>query len=217
MPKKSRKTNDNEILWKVGTLILAITFIGTLYFSIQSTEDISGTSVEYNKLKTKYSNLLNELAMKEVLIDELTRKDCSTAPLQIKPKHQTFLFIGILSSPTNYERRQAVRSTWVNFIGDQQVVWKFFIGANLDKKNVEDKIVKEENQFNDIIRVPYTVEVYEKLIEKTLNVMKWVNENYEVSYFMKTDDDSFIRPDLIVPELIARNNPALTYMGFIHQ
>ena len=214
MSKKLKKVDDNDFLWRLSIAIFLVVVFGYWYLSSSKPDQVlPQTSEEFNNLKIKYSNLLEDLAVKEMLLEEAVGK------LNAKPKlkEKSFLFIGILSSPTNYERRQAVRNTWVHLIGEQPIIWKFFIGANLEKRNIEDKIKTEESQYNDIIRISDTPEVYDKLIEKTLNVMKWVNENYEFNYFMKTDDDSFIRPDLLIKELIARNDPKLTYMGFIHQ
>jgi galactosylxylosylprotein 3-beta-galactosyltransferase len=127
------------------------------------------------------------------------------------------MVIGILSSPSNHRRRSAARNTWMKLLSNSlknKIFLKFFIGKS---KEVDEKKLQEEKEaFQDIVLLDFE-EDYSKLLLKTLRVFQWCENNIEFDLFMKTDDDSFIRVDLLLDEMRLRIPRAeLIYLGFMH-
>jgi hypothetical protein len=133
-------------------------------------------------------------------------------------KERYILVIGILSAPNNFERRDAVRSTWIKLLEPltHSIHYKFLIGTFSDTSNWERKIQQEQEHYGDIVRLSVT-EDYSKLLQKTLAVFKWATDSMEFDYLLKLDDDSFLRPELLLTELQQYNKKEQLYLGFMHQ
>ncbi len=192
------------------TLILLLSYSG-----ISTQEDCSCEELE--SIKKQLVSVQQEL-------EQLKRIDFATDALnyeEVLPIHHTastkqFLVLGILSAPGNFERRDSIRKTWVNLIPDSTVTYKFLIGSSFhDPSDWKQRIKNEEKSYGDIIWLNVEEE-YTKLIEKTLTVFQWAKDTFQLTYFMKLDDDSFLRPELLLQELHKREATQRLYLGFMH-
>ena len=103
------------------------------------------------------------------------------------------LIIYILSSPTNFDRRNNIRSTWGSIRSHLGLKVKhvFIIGSRNDS-DLQTQINKEKMKYNDIVQGNF-MDNYANLIVKTRFAQKWVAEFCVNSqYVLKTDDDIFI-------------------------
>uniref|UniRef100_A0ABD2W8T5 Hexosyltransferase n=1 Tax=Trichogramma kaykai TaxID=54128 RepID=A0ABD2W8T5_9HYME len=108
------------------------------------------------------------------------------------------LMIIIMSAPTHFEARTAIRQTWAHFAARRDIGIVFLLGATSDAK-FEAHLDKEQDMYGDIIRGRF-FDSYNNLTLKTISMLEWV-DNYcsEVRYILKTDDDMFIN----VPRLMS--------------
>ncbi|CAO4366463.1 unnamed protein product [Caenorhabditis nigoni] len=129
---------------------------------------------------------------------------------------ETFLFVSVLSSPNETERRQNVRETWFRLSakGPSVFIAKFVVGTmGLDSE--ERKILEEENaKFGDLSFLERHEEAYDKLAKKTLASFQNAYDNFKFKFFLKTDADSFVRITPLIMNLKTVQHPML-YWGFL--
>ncbi|CAP36830.3 Protein CBR-SQV-2 [Caenorhabditis briggsae] len=129
---------------------------------------------------------------------------------------ETFLFVSVLSSPNETERRQNVRETWFRLSakGPSVFIAKFVVGTmGLDSE--ERKILEEENaKFGDLSFLKRHEEAYDKLAKKTLFSFQNAYDNFKFKFFLKTDADSFVRITPLIMNLKTVQHPML-YWGFL--
>jgi len=138
------------------------------------------------------------------------------------------LVVGIMSAPNHFAEREALRASWIQFQSltdpklnkltlDEKkgIAVRFIIGNSPGVSSVENAVELESQTFHDIVRVPVT-ESYFNLTTKTSEFFKWVNSAYKYKWALKCDDDSFVRIDLLLEELLNRyKNTDRLYMGKI--
>ena len=138
-------------------------------------------------------------------------------PSSLKVSKHYLLVVVILSTPYATERRNALRKTWIKGYQErpQGVLVKFSIGISGLSKQVLRNLTNEQENFNDILLLHNMYDSYSNLTKKVLNSFVYVNNNYNFSYILKTDDDTFIALDTIVGELEKRKSNESYYWGFI--
>lgn len=133
----------------------------------------------------------------------------------------------ILSSPSNEAKRDAIRTTWANFInnicienGERLYKWnhtrsggnvkqefiKFFfvLGTKGLDSQILERINSENARSNDLLLLGNFEDNYVNLTKKLILSLKWLNNNLKhLKYVIKCDDDSFVRVDIIVRDLEA--------------
>lgn len=131
----------------------------------------------------------------------------------------------IMSSPPNKARRDAIRSTWCKLIdnvyideailfykwnhtfpkppGQIDIAKCYFCMSRLDLNDTLLTLLYDENEaHNDLLFVDYFVDNYKNLAIKLASGISWIYENHKnVDYIIKSDDDSFVRVDLIINEV----------------
>ncbi len=112
-----------------------------------------------------------------------------------------FLLIIVLTGPTNIERRNAMRSTWLNVTKFPSVSRRFVIGTSDLDSNTRETLEQEQNKYGDMLFLPEFKDTYNQLTRKLLSALLWINENIDCSFVMKVDDDTFARLDIIEQEL----------------
>lgn len=133
-----------------------------------------------------------------------------------KKRHETFLFVMVLTSPKGKERRDAIRKTWISNMKtlNSSVIARFVVGVKdlplEDKKNLEE----ENKKHRDILFLPEIKDSYYELTNKVLQTFRWIDFNVNFSYLLKVDDDSFVRLDLIISELEDMSARTKLYWGF---
>ncbi|KAL7120086.1 hypothetical protein ACP275_02G101600 [Erythranthe tilingii] len=119
----------------------------------------------------------------------------------ITTNKRLIMLIGVFSSGNNFERRMAIRRTWVQFDVvrlDDEVV-RFFIGLHKNRE-VNYKLWREAQAYGDIQLMPF-VDYYSMLIYKTIATCIMGTKIILAKYIMKMDDDAFVRIDQVLLSL----------------
>ncbi|XP_058069020.1 probable beta-1,3-galactosyltransferase 12 isoform X2 [Magnolia sinica] len=128
-------------------------------------------------------------------------------------------FVGIQTGFSSADRRAALRSTW--FPSDTDgilrleqatgLAFRFVIGRTKDAKKMA-ALQKEVDQYKDFMLIDIE-EDYLRLPYKTLAFFKAAFELFEAEFYVKADDDIYLRPDRLAT-LLAKERPhPLTYIG----
>ncbi len=128
-----------------------------------------------------------------------------------------FLVVLILSRPSDTERRNAIRQSWMNsnyhLLQSQAVLVRFSIGLKEASKAVLRELNEEQSINNDLLFLDEFEESYSNLTLKVLESFIAIHKHYSFSYILKCDDDSFVVLDIIVKELYRRNSSKSYYWG----
>ena len=117
---------------------------------------------------------------------------------EIKSNNRT-LFIGILSAPNYFEKRQLIRQTWLRHLTDplyhrglfETIGYGFILGQTSDNL-LQIKIQDESVKYGDILQIEM-VDSYYSLTRKVVGLLNWVNNNCpRVAFVLKFDDDGYI-------------------------
>ncbi|KAM3222588.1 putative beta-1,3-galactosyltransferase 13 [Capsicum chacoense] len=134
-------------------------------------------------------------------------------------RHKVMGFVGIQTGFGSSGRRRAMRNTW--FPSDQQglqkleeatgLVFKFVIGRTNDESKMAE-LRKEVAQYDDFLQLDIEEE-YSKLPYKTIAFFKASYALYDSEFYVKADDDIYLRPDRL-SLLLAKERPhSQTYLG----
>lgn len=114
---------------------------------------------------------------------------------------EMFLLIMVPSAVSNFEQRNAIRSTWGNLsYTNCTVVLKFVLGKS--KQSLHQNLAGVENTiYNDILFTDIS-ETYENLSKKSIALLRWASTNCKgVKYLLKIDDDMFLNLPRLLDEL----------------
>ncbi|XP_010915251.1 probable beta-1,3-galactosyltransferase 12 isoform X2 [Elaeis guineensis] len=128
-------------------------------------------------------------------------------------------FVGVQTSFSSADRRAALRSTW--FPSDPEglgsleratgLAFRFVIGRTKDSKKMAD-LRKEIDVYHDFMLIDVE-EDYIRLPQKTLAFFKAAFNLFDADFYIKADDDIYLRPDRLAT-LLAKDRPHhLTYIG----
>ncbi|XP_027079683.2 probable beta-1,3-galactosyltransferase 12 [Coffea arabica] len=128
-------------------------------------------------------------------------------------------FVGIQTGFSSADRREALRSTWLpsepeGLLRLEQatgLAFRFVIGRSKDAKKMAE-LEKEIEKFQDFMIIDVEEE-YFKLPYKTLAFFKAAFELFEADYFVKADDDIYLRPDRLATLLAKERTHKLSYIG----
>lgn len=133
---------------------------------------------------------------------------------QIFPKKNVSVVVLILTSPKNFEQRNAIRETWLTNI-PKNVVTYFVIGIAGIPLEQKATLEYEYSMHKDTLLLADLQDSYFALTEKVLQTFAWVEQNLRYDYVLKVDDDTYTRIDIITQELHSDNLPkARLYWGF---
>ncbi|KAJ9173286.1 hypothetical protein P3X46_016437 [Hevea brasiliensis] len=124
---------------------------------------------------------------------------------QLPPNQPLDLFIGVFSTANNFERRMAVRRTWMQYpaVKTGAVAVRFFVGLHRNQM-VNEQLWNELQTYGDIQLVPF-VDYYNLITWKTVAICTFGAEVISANYVMKTDDDAFVRVDEVLASLRRTN------------
>lgn len=116
-------------------------------------------------------------------------------------KQRKELFVGVFSTGNNFDRRMAVRRSWMQYetVRSGNVTVRFFVGQHSNKQ-VNKEIWREALTYGDIQLMPF-VDYYNLITLKTLAICIFGTEIIQPKYIMKTDDDTFVRVDEVLSVL----------------
>ncbi|XP_077211791.1 putative beta-1,3-galactosyltransferase 12 isoform X2 [Tasmannia lanceolata] len=128
-------------------------------------------------------------------------------------------FVGIQTGFSSSGRRASLRKTWFPSDPDSLLrleqatglAFRFVIGRAKDAKKMAD-LEKEVEKYNDFVLIDIE-EDYLKLPYKTLAFFKAAFDLFEADFYVKADDDIYLRPDRLAT-LLAKERPhPFTYIG----
>ena len=149
-------------------------------------------------------NKLFDITIGENSSREYLRVQLDLESVQAICQPDDYLLIYILSTITNIQRRDIVRSTWgskrngtcfVFIIGDVS-------GIIPDAGEFQMRVNQERNKYHDIVQINH-VESYANVVYKEVAALQWSRKFYpNIPYLFKTDDDLIV--DSILLSSIAK-------------
>ncbi|XP_021752010.1 hydroxyproline O-galactosyltransferase GALT3-like [Chenopodium quinoa] len=126
-------------------------------------------------------------------------------------KRRVVLLVGVFSTGNNFERRMALRRSWMQYeaVRSGIVAVRFLIGFH---KNAEVNLDlwKEAQAYGDIQLMPF-VDYYSLISLKTIAVCILGTKIIPAKYIMKIDDDAFVRIDVVLSSLKEKSASGLLY------
>ncbi|KVH93067.1 Glycosyl transferase, family 31 [Cynara cardunculus var. scolymus] len=134
-------------------------------------------------------------------------------------RHKVMGFVGIQTGFGSVGRRQSLRKTWMpsDHQGLQRLedatglVFRFIIGKTGDASKMA-ALRKEAEEYDDFLMLDI-VEEYSKLPYKTLAFFKAAYALYDSEFYVKADDDIYLRPDRLSLLLAKERSHSQTYLG----
>ncbi|KAG7572312.1 Glycosyl transferase family 31 [Arabidopsis suecica] len=128
-------------------------------------------------------------------------------------------FVGIQTGFDSGDRRTALRSTWFPSDPDSLLrleqatglAFRFVIGRSKDAKKMAE-LEKEIKEYRDFVLLDVEEE-YVRLPYKTLAFFKAAFKLFEADYYVKADDDIYLRPDRLATLLAKERLHSQTYIG----
>jgi hypothetical protein len=100
------------------------------------------------------------------------------------------LLIIIMSAPSHFNHRKAIRLTWGHYTLRNDVAIAFLIGKNED--DVKKEMESEMHLYDDILLANFN-DSYKNLTLKTMAMLEWTSSYCsKADYLLKADDDVFI-------------------------
>lgn len=108
------------------------------------------------------------------------------------------LFVGVLSASGNIEARAAIRNTWG---ADQRFVRLMFFVLQPKDATVFKAIRQEATVLGDVFVTSEVMEDYYNITYSVLDIFKAAVVMESVTHVVKTDDDVYFRPSLLLDAL----------------
>ncbi|XP_051114652.1 probable beta-1,3-galactosyltransferase 14 [Andrographis paniculata] len=134
-------------------------------------------------------------------------------------RHKVMGFVGIQTGFGSTGRRRSLRQTW--FPSDHQglqrleestgLAFRFVIGRTKDSSRML-ALKKEIAEYDDFLLLDIEEE-YSKLPYKTLAFFKAAYALYEADFYVKADDDIYLRPDRLSLLIAKERSHPQTYLG----
>ncbi|XP_023524655.1 probable beta-1,3-galactosyltransferase 14 [Cucurbita pepo subsp. pepo] len=134
-------------------------------------------------------------------------------------RHKVMGFVGIQTGFASVGRRQSLRKTWLppDREGLQRLeeatglAFRFIIGKSSDKRKMAE-LKKEVAEYDDFLLLDIEEE-YSRLPYKTLAFFKAAYALYDSEFYVKADDDIYLRPDRLSLLLAKERTHPQTYIG----
>ncbi|XP_057952245.1 probable beta-1,3-galactosyltransferase 14 [Malania oleifera] len=136
-----------------------------------------------------------------------------------RKRHKVMGFVGIQTGFGSVGRRRSLRKTWMP--SDRQglqrleeatgLAFRFVIGRTNNEWKMA-QLRKEVEQYDDFMLLDIEEE-YSKLPYKTLAFFKAAYELFDSEFYVKADDDIYLRPDRLSLLLAKERSNPQTYLG----
>lgn len=192
-------------------LCSAIGFAGLLFIGIAISRQADITGV----YKCKYDKPTSV----SVVWDQSGGGSTSLVSVGDEKRHKVMAFVGIQTGFASAGRRRALRNTWMpsDHQGLQRLeestglAFRFIIGKTHDKSKMA-MLRKEVEEYDDFVLLDIEEE-YSKLPYKTLAFFKAAYALYDSDFYVKADDDIYLRPDRLSLLLAKERHHTQTYIG----
>ena len=131
---------------------------------------------------------------------------------EVKNRPSKHLVVFVMSAPSHQDSRNLIRQTWALNLPKDTFVY-FVIGTGSVSAAEKKSLIIEDSKYKDLVLLKEFSESYFSLTEKLIETLKWADENLKLDYFMKVDEDTFVRLDEVVKELNSKPKK-LVYWGF---
>ncbi|CAA7013842.1 unnamed protein product [Microthlaspi erraticum] len=137
----------------------------------------------------------------------------------VRKRHKVMGFVGIQTGFGSAGRRQALRKTWMpsNPEGLRRLeestglAIRFVIGKTKNERKMAE-LRREISEYDDFVLIDIEEE-YSKLPYKTLAFFKAAYALYDSEFYVKADDDIYLRPDRLSLLLAKERSHSQTYLG----
>ncbi|KAL1815380.1 hypothetical protein ACET3Z_017954 [Daucus carota] len=212
MPSSTRFFHARSSTRTRSTALIACFLIGSLAFILGlfaiSRQNIGGGGYKCSNVKPRSVSVVWDRHQQDNLGSDDTNK-----------RHKSMGFVGIQTGFASAQRRKSLRQTWMP--SDRQslqsleeatgLVIRFIIGRTGDKAKMSE-LMKEVAEFDDFILLDIKEE-YSKLPYKTLSFFKAAYALYDSEFYVKADDDIYLRPDRLSLLLAKERSHTQTYLG----
>ncbi|XP_016979015.1 beta-1,3-galactosyltransferase 6 [Drosophila rhopaloa] len=89
----------------------------------------------------------------------------------------------------------------------------FAIGTVKISSSLEAELLSEQNQHKDLLMLQHHHDTYDNLTDKLLQALDALIDNYEFSYIIKVDDDTYVKLDSLINELVSYDRKLLRKMS----
>ena len=112
-----------------------------------------------------------------------------------KTSSSTFLMLAIFSRPYSFSLRNSCRNTWMKaYNGTSEVTFKFVIGLGGVDDALRKRIKSESDTYGDLLILDDHADSYGHQCTKKLQLtLQWASVHSKALFFMKTDDDVYVR------------------------
>ncbi|OVA16690.1 Galectin [Macleaya cordata] len=156
-------------------------------------------------------DLLSALANGLPVSEDLDLIDIEHLKAPLLSRKRLVMLVGVFSTGNNFERRMALRRSWMQYgaVRSGDVAVRFFVGLHKNSKvNVE--LWREAQTYGDIQLMPF-VDYYSLITLKTIAICLMGTKILPAKYIMKTDDDAFVRIDEVLAGLKGKVSNGLFY------
>ena len=150
-------------------------------------------------------------------IQSITRIQASVQTTRAKGKlGTTFLLIMVPILFSSTKPRNLIRGTWYKgFRDSEDVMLRYIMGVNGLNDSQINKLHEENKTHGDLVFLDNFTEGIWALTNKTIALMKWATENFDFTYLMKCDDDTFVYVHNTIRELKRRSTTKRLYYGLM--
>lgn len=182
----------------------------------------------------KHSSTLQEaqtsasLAQAQKQLEHKASESIKYNDLKNRATANCWLYVGILSSPSNFQRRAAVRNAYLNTLREtstsKRIIAEFIIGHQALEKSIQGELPKPEQQkierelqweaeeHGDIHRIVLP-ELYQNLPDKSFSLLQ-SGLDADCDFVMKIDDDRILNLTSTTQLLATRDPEELLYAGY---
>ncbi|KAB2043940.1 hypothetical protein ES319_D01G054700v1 [Gossypium barbadense] len=167
---------------------------------------------------------LSDLRSVRVLLDKpgnvnITATSDGDVDVNGTKRHKVMGFVGIQTGFRSVGRRRSLRKTWMPSYhqGLQRLeeatglAFRFVIGRTNDRSKMA-QLGREVAKYDDFLLLDFEEE-YSKLPYKTLAFFKAAYALYDSDFYVKADDDIYLRPDRLSLLLAEERSHSQTYLG----
>ncbi|XP_020961178.1 hydroxyproline O-galactosyltransferase GALT3 isoform X5 [Arachis ipaensis] len=156
-------------------------------------------------------NLLSVLAKGLPVMEDSDLVDVDKLKAPSITRKKLVLLIGVFSTGNNFERRMALRRSWMQYeaVRSGEVAVRFFIGLHKNNR-VNFELWSESQAYGDIQLMPF-VDYYSLITLKTIAICIMGTKVMPSKYIMKTDDDAFVRIDEVLSSLKGKPSNGLLF------
>lgn len=123
-------------------------------------------------------------------------------------------FVSIYSAKRNFGRRLALRDTWLPLLKTHGIPYRFFLaGTAVDDTELDSLLRRERDYFDDMVFLVGTTDEY-PIGKKGLAALLWVAHHSDAQFWLKFDDDLYVRPQLVLSRLAGIQRAELYWGAF---